>query len=80
MNQENKEDEKNTELKELVLARISLMPPNFKLSIGGQGILTKEQLIKHIKKGDETGTQIIKMQMDFIKALTSGELIETLNK
>lgn len=80
MSQENKEDEKNTELKELVLARIGLMPPNFKLSVGGQGTFTKGQLIEHIKKGDETGNQIIKMQMDFIKALTSGELIETLNR
>jgi len=79
MSEENK-DKKNSELKELVLARLNVMPPNYKLSVGSKGTFTKEELIEHVKKGDETGSQIISMQMNFIKALTSGKLIKTLNQ
>ena len=68
------------ELKELVLARIEVMPPNLKLSIGNYGTFTKQELIEHVKNGDEKGKKIIEMQLNFIKALTSGKLIETLNK
>ena len=43
MSEENKEDK----LKELVLARIDIMPPNLKLSIGGFGTFTKQELSEH---------------------------------
>jgi len=73
------EDKKISEFKDTALARIDVMPPNFKLSVGDKGTFTKEQLIAHIKSCDETGIQVIKMQMNFIRALTSGQLMETLN-
>jgi hypothetical protein len=73
-------EQKNPEVKELVLARINVMPPNYKLSVGNQGTFTKEQLIENVGKGNEIGNQIIDMQMNFIKALTSGKLMETINK
>lgn len=74
-----KEDKKNEEqiLKELVLARIDVMPSNFKLSVGNEGIFTKDQIMDLIEKEDPIGKQIIQMQLSFIKALTSGELTKT---
>lgn len=75
-----REVEKDNGLKELVLARLDIMPPNLKLSVGNQGTFDKTQLIEHVKRGDEIGTQVVRMQMKFIKALTSGQLIETLNR
>ena len=74
------EEKKKEELKELVLARIEVMSPNLKLSIGRYGTFTKQELIEHVKKDDEAGKQIVQMQINFIKALTSGRLIETLNQ
>jgi len=68
------------ELRELVLARLEIMPSNLKLSIGNYGTLTKQELIEHVRKGDDKGMQIVKMQMNFIRALSSGKLIEALNK
>ena len=79
MNKENKKKEENSEIKELVVARIKVMPQNYKLSVGDKGTFTKNQLIEHVLKGDETGNQIIQMQMNFIKALTTGKLVEVLN-
>jgi hypothetical protein len=74
------EETKEEKIKELVLARIGMMPPHLKLSIGGFGTFTKQELSEHVRKGDDAGKQIIQMQVNFIKALTSGKLIETLNK
>jgi hypothetical protein len=78
MSEERKEKER--ELRELVLARIDVMPPNLKLSIGNFGTFTKQELMEHVRNGDEAGKQIVQMQLNFIKALTSGRLIETLNQ
>ncbi len=75
-------EQENTseDLKELVLARIGIMPSNFKLSIGSFGTFTKEEMINRVEKGDSVGKQIVQMQMNFINALSSGKLIETLNQ
>jgi hypothetical protein len=80
MSESKKDLEKKEGIKELVLARINIMPQNYKLSIGDKGTLTKDQMITHIKGESETGNQIIEMQMNFIKALTTGKLLETINK
>jgi hypothetical protein len=67
------------EIKELVLWRIeSEIPSNFKLSIGGGESLSKEQLKEHVEAEDQIGLQIIKMQLNFIKALSSGEFAKAL--
>lgn len=74
-------DEKISEdVKELVIARLEIMPSTYKLSIGSDGTFTKKQLIEHVMAEDKIGNQIARMQLNFIKALTTGKLIETLNK
>lgn len=80
MSEKSEKSSKEEGLRELVLARMEVMPKDYKLSVGNKGTFNKKELIDHIKKGDEIGNQIVKMQMNFIKALTSGELIETLNQ
>ena len=77
----NGEKEKTSEeIKELVIARLDIMPSNYKLSIGGKGTFNKEDLIKHVKADDPIGNQIVKMQLHFIKALTTGKFIQILNQ
>jgi len=80
MNEKKDEVKKEEEIKNLVLTRIEIMPQNYKLSIGNKGTFNKKELIESIKKGDDVGKQVISMQMNFIKALTSGKLIDALNK
>ncbi len=68
------------EIKKLVIARIDArMPANIKMSIGSGGSLSKEEMMDHVKKGDEEGRQIVNMHMNFIKAVTNGEFIKELN-
>ena len=62
------------EIKELVLWRLEAsVPEYFKLSVGGKGAFTKEELKKHIEQEDEIGLTFVDMQLNFIKALTSGK-------
>jgi len=70
----------NDDVKELVLARLDIMPQNFKLALGNQGVYTKEELINNVKEGNTVGVQVINMEMSFIKALTSGKFIEAINQ
>ena len=68
------------EIKKLVIARIDArMPANLKMSIGASGSLSKEEMIEHVRKGDEEGVQIVNMHLNFIKAVTSGDLIKEIN-
>ena len=75
----NKNNFINSDIKELVLARLDIMPQNFKLSVGNKGTFTKQELMEHVKEGDSVGVQIVEMQLSFIKALTSGKLISIIN-
>jgi hypothetical protein len=70
----------NEKLKELVITKINAeLPSNLRMSMGSEGVLTKEDMIKHVRAGDKQGKQIVDMHVNFIKALVSGELIEEIN-
>lgn len=67
------------DVKKLVLWRIETsVPEYFKLSVGGKGTFGKEELKQHVEKEDEIGRDIVKMQLQFIKALSSGEFSKVL--
>lgn len=67
------------QVKELVITKIEAqLPQNLKLSIGSHGLLSKEEMIEHVKKGDEIGKQIVNVQMSFLKALASGEFVRAM--
>lgn len=75
----NPENTISGDLKELIIARIDVMPSGYKLSIGNKGTFSKEDLIKHVKEGDSIGREIIETQLEFIRSLTSGEFMKVLN-
>ena len=70
----------SAELKKIVLWRLETIPPNFKLSIGNEGTFTKEELKQHVQKEDQIGVTFAKMQLNFMKALASGEFSKTLSE
>lgn len=77
--EESKEMKKDIpeDLKNLVISRLEIVSPNKKFFIGShrEG-LTKEELIEHVKKGDEIGQKIIEVEMTFLRALKDGILLE----
>ncbi|MBU4201804.1 MAG: hypothetical protein L6243_03435 [Candidatus Altiarchaeales archaeon] len=67
------------ELKELVLWRLEAsVPEHFKLSVGGEEAFSKEELKMHVEQEDPIGLTFVNMQLDFIKALTSGKFSKVL--
>ncbi len=67
------------ELKELVLWKLeTTIPTNMKLSVGDKGSFTKDELKDHVKKEDDVGVMFANMQLNFMKALASGEFSQAL--
>lgn len=73
-----KKKEINEKLKEIVLIRIEAMPQNYKLSVGNEGVFSKEDLIKHVSQMDSIGKQIVESEHRFLKALSVGEVTKAL--
>ncbi len=66
------------ELKKIVLWKLEIIPPNFKLSVGNKGTFTKEELKEHVEKGDAVGIMFANIQLNFMKALASGKFSRAL--
>ncbi len=62
------------ELKELVIARLDVMPSNMKVSIGPYGTFSKEELKKHVEFGDYIGKKVVDVQMSFLRSIKEGKL------
>ena len=74
-----KEIKINEEMKQLVIARIDAqVPSNLSLSIGLYGKMSKEEMIQHIKKGDEIGRRLIESHIRFLRAQATGEVTKAL--
>ena len=66
-------------MKEVVIARIDAqVPSSLKLAIGSYREMSKEEMIEHVKKGDEIGRQIVKKHILFLRSLASGEFTKAL--
>lgn len=74
----NTEEKISKDLKELVIARLDVLPKDKKISIGSSGEFTTEELILRVRKGDEIGKKIIKLELEFLKALKDGILLKEL--
>ena len=76
----NKNEGINEKVKELVLARIDAqVPSNLRMFIGSSGGMSKEQIMEHVRKEDEIGKQIIRMHINFMKAVVRGEVTALIN-
>lgn len=64
------------DIKELVKARLSVLPDNINISIGSDGAFKRDELIHHVELGDSVGEKIIQVDMEFLQALKKGEFYE----
>ncbi len=62
------ESEKDTEIRKLVIARLSALSQNTMISIGSKGELSVEELVKRVKSGDEIGNKIIQIQLEWLRS------------
>ena len=70
------EDKITEDLKELVIARLDVLPPGRKISIGSTGEYTKDQLIESVRRGDSIGRTIVDLELEFLRALKDGTLLQ----
>ena len=54
---------------EIAIARFKKMPSHLKLIIGGIGTLSKEDILNHLRRRDEIGRLLVKMQIEYLKLL-----------
>lgn len=61
----------SNEIKELVIARLEVLPKDTGISIGSAGEFTRDELIERVKKGDSVGQKIVEVQLNYLQSLKS---------
>lgn len=75
---ENEKDDKvtNEEIRKLVIERLKTLPSDKKISIGSDGDFSRDQLIAAVEKEDDVGKKIIEVQLEFLRSLKEGLLLD----
>ncbi|VVB76779.1 Uncharacterised protein [uncultured archaeon] len=64
--------------KELIIARLKVLPSSRMISIGSQGSFSRDELIQEIEKNSAVGKKIIEVQMKFLTAFKQGKIYRDL--
>lgn len=57
------------DIKELVIARLEVLPKDTGISIGSAGEFTPDQLIESVREGNEVGKKIVEVQLNYLQSL-----------
>lgn len=68
------------EIRKLVLARMQTWSPVTMKSIGGKGVFSRDELIVHVKRGDDIGKTLEAVEMEWLRGLKSGFIRELYGK
>jgi hypothetical protein len=60
------------EIKSIVIARLETLPSDKKISIGSSGEFTRDEIIDHVKSGDEIGKKMVQIELEFLQSLKNG--------
>lgn len=63
-------------IKELVIARLEASSGSLKIMIGGDKELSKQDMIKNVREGNELGKEIIDIQLEFLKDMAAGKIYQ----
>lgn len=66
----------DTEIRKLVIERLKTLPSGKQISIGNEGVFTKDELIKRVESKDSLGKKIIEVELEFLRALKKGEFFD----
>lgn len=64
------------EIRNLVIARLSVLSPDTIKSIGDEGVFSRDELIQHVKNGDKIGQTIKEIEMEWLRAMKTGMISE----
>jgi hypothetical protein len=75
----NTNEEKINKERELIIARLEILSPEIHFSSGNSDkTLSRDEMIDHINKNDKVGIEFVKIELNFLRALKSGELMKRL--
>ena len=60
------------EIRDLVIARLRNLSSDRKISIGGEGEYSKEELVESVKEKNKLGDKIIAIQLNYLESLKKG--------
>lgn len=62
------------ELRQIVIQRLKTSSDELQVVIGGKGNFTREELVESVEAGDEIGQEIMKSEIEFMKAMAQGKI------
>lgn len=66
---------------QLVVARLETQPPNLMFASGADGhSYTRDELIKQVETCSPVGLAYIQTDLDYLKAMASGELLRVISQ
>lgn len=69
MNQNTQKTNIDEDIKQLVIARLEILPGDTGISIGSEGEFSKDELIERVKEGDDIGQKIVEVEMNYLQGL-----------
>ena len=66
----------DAEVRRLVVERLKTLPSGKQISIGDEGSFTKDELIEKVELGESIGKKIIKVELEFLRALKEGKIFD----
>ncbi len=74
------QEDKFLKEKELIMARLEVVSPNLHFFEGDKNqSYSKNEMIDLIKKNDPIGLEFVQTELEFLRALKSGEILRTIN-
>lgn len=64
-----KKIEINDQVKELVIARLEVLPEDTGISIGSAGEFSRDELIRSVREGNEIGRKIVEVELNYLQSL-----------
>ena len=71
-----KNKKREEEIKKLVIARLGVLPADKRISVGAEGEFSRDDLIEGVRKNDEIGQKITKLQLEYLTSLKKGIFYE----
>lgn len=56
-------------IKDLIIARLEVLPEDTGISIGSAGEFTRDELIERVRQGDDIGQKIVQVELSYLKSL-----------
>ena len=70
------EQEISEDIKDLIIARLEVLSPDKRFSIGSnEKEFSRDELIESVKNEDEIGHKVIDLELTFLRALKDGTLL-----